>query len=123
GSSHSDGITDNNQPTITGSAEANSTVTVYVDGTAVGTTTANGSGAWSYNLSSPLADGNHSIRATATDAAGNVSGQSSGYNVTIDTTAPNAPAVSGLTSASDTGSSHSDGITDNNQPTITGSAE
>ncbi|MBM2885631.1 DUF4347 domain-containing protein [Chromobacterium phragmitis] len=123
GSSHSDGITDNNQPTITGSAEANSTVTVYVDGTALGTATANGSGVWSYNLSSPLADGNHSIRATATDAAGNVSGQSSGYNITIDTTAPNAPAVSGLTSASDTGSSHSDGITDNNQPTITGSAE
>ncbi|MEN3030265.1 Ig-like domain-containing protein [Chromobacterium amazonense] len=123
GSSHSDGITDNNQPTITGSAEANSTVTVYVDGTAVGTATANGSGAWSYNLSSPLADGNHSIRATATDTAGNVSGQSSGYNITIDTTAPNAPTVSGLTTASDTGSSHSDGITDNNQPTITGSAE
>ncbi len=123
GSSHSDGITDNNQPTITGSAEANSTVTVYVDGTAVGTATANGSGVWSYNLSSPLADGNHSIRATATDAAGNVSGQSSGYNVTIDTTAPNAPAVSGLTTASDTGSSHSDGITDNNQPTVQGTAE
>ncbi|OBU84397.1 Ig-like domain-containing protein, partial [Chromobacterium subtsugae] len=59
GSSHSDGITDNNQPTVQGTAEANSTVTVYVDGTAVGTATANGSGAWSYNLASSLADGNH----------------------------------------------------------------
>ena len=67
---------------------ANSTVTVYVDGTAVGTATANGSGAWSYNLASSLADGNHSIRATATDAAGNISGQSTGYTITVDTAAP-----------------------------------
>ncbi|OBU84401.1 Ig-like domain-containing protein, partial [Chromobacterium subtsugae] len=82
-----------------------------------GTATANGSGAWSYNLASSLADGNHSIRATATDAAGNISAQSSGYTITIDTTAPNAPTGLGLSVASDTGSSHSDGITDNNQPT------
>ncbi|MEO2217458.1 Ig-like domain-containing protein, partial [Chromobacterium vaccinii] len=66
---------------------------MYVDGAVAGTTTANGSGAWSYNLASPLTDGSHSIRATATDAAGNVSGQSSAYSITIDTTAPGAPAV------------------------------
>ncbi|MCD4502020.1 Ig-like domain-containing protein [Chromobacterium vaccinii] len=123
GSSHSDGVTDNNQPTVQGTAEANSTVTVYVDGTAVGTATANGSGAWSYNLASPLTDGSHSIRATATDAAGNVSGQSSGYNITIDTVAPSAPTGLALSAASDTGGSHSDGVTDNNQPTVQGTAE
>ncbi|WP_440216347.1 Ig-like domain-containing protein [Chromobacterium piscinae] len=123
GSSHSDGVTDNNQPTVQGTAEANSTVTVYVDGTAVGTVTANGSGAWSYNLSSPLADGNHSIRATSTDSAGNISGQSTGYNITVDTTAPPAPTSLALSAASDTGSSHSDGVTDNNQPTVQGTAE
>ncbi|MEO9454008.1 Ig-like domain-containing protein, partial [Chromobacterium phragmitis] len=110
------------EPTITGTAEANSTVTVYVDGTAVGTATADGSGAWSYNLASSLADGNHSLKATATDAAGNVSGQSSAKNITVDTSAPNAPAGLGLSAASDTGGSHSDGVTSNNQPTITGTA-
>ncbi|MEN3813509.1 Ig-like domain-containing protein, partial [Chromobacterium piscinae] len=110
-------------PTVQGTAEANSTVTVYVDGTAVGTVTANGSGAWSYNLSSPLADGNHSIRATSTDSAGNISGQSTGYNITVDTTAPPAPTSLALSAASDTGSSHSDGVTDNNQPTVQGTAE
>ena len=98
-------------------------MTVYVDGVAVGTTTADGSGAWSYNLSSPLADGNHSLRATATDAAGNVSGQSSSRSITVDTSAPAAPGGVGLSSATDTGSSHSDGITGNKQPTITGTAE
>ncbi|MBP4049355.1 DUF4347 domain-containing protein [Chromobacterium violaceum] len=123
GSSHSDGKTSNNQPTVQGTAEANSTVTVYVDGTAVGTATADGSGVWTYNLTSSLSEGNHSIRATATDAAGNASGQSSAYNITVDTTAPGAPAGLALSAASDTGSSHSDGMTSNNQPTVQGTAE
>ncbi|AAQ58142.1 conserved hypothetical protein [Chromobacterium violaceum ATCC 12472] len=93
GSSSSDGKTSNNQPTVQGTAEANSTVTVYVDGTAVGTATADGSGAWTYNLTSSLSEGNHSIRATATDAAGNISGQSTGYNITVDTAAPQVQSV------------------------------
>ncbi|WP_233201260.1 Ig-like domain-containing protein, partial [Chromobacterium alticapitis] len=67
--------------------------------------------------------GNHSIRATATDAAGNVSGQSTAKSITIDTSAPIAPTVSGLTAATDTGASSTDGITANNQPTVTGTAE
>nr|WP_168209774.1 Ig-like domain-containing protein [Chromobacterium paludis] len=123
GASSADGITSNNTPTLQGTAEANSTVTVYVDGTAVGTTTANGSGAWSYSLTSSLADGSHSIKATATDAAGNVSGQSTAYSTTIDTAAPSAPTVSGLTAATDTGASGTDGITSNNTPTLQGTAE
>ncbi|PRP72412.1 hypothetical protein BUE93_01730 [Chromobacterium amazonense] len=123
GSSHSDGKTSNNQPTVQGTAEAGSTVTVYVDGTVMGTATADGSGAWTYNLTSSLSEGNHSIRATATDAAGNISGQSSAYNITIDTTAPAAPSGLALSAASDTGSSHSDGMTSNNQPTVQGTAE
>ncbi|WP_426715669.1 Ig-like domain-containing protein, partial [Chromobacterium violaceum] len=99
GSSSSDGKTSNNQPTVQGTAEANSTVTVYVDGTAVGTATADGSGAWTYNLTSSLSEGNHSIRATATDTAGNVSGQSSAYNITVDTSAPSAPSGLALSAA------------------------
>ncbi|WP_019101276.1 Ig-like domain-containing protein, partial [Chromobacterium haemolyticum] len=123
GSNHGDGITGNNRPTVTGTAEANSTVTVYVDGTAVGTATADGSGAWSYNLSSALADGNHSIRTTATDLAGNASGQSTTYVITVDTAAPDSPANTGLTQATDSGSSNRDGITNVNRPSVTGLAE
>jgi hypothetical protein len=47
GASASDGVTANNQPTLTGAATAGSLVTVYIDGTAVGTTTADGSGSGS----------------------------------------------------------------------------
>ncbi len=122
GSSHTDGITGNNTPTVTGTALASSTVTVYVDGVSVGTTTADGSGAWSYNLASSLVDGSHAITAMASSGGVN-SNVSSSYSIAIDTSAPSAPTSLALTTATDTGSSHSDGITNDNTPTVQGSAE
>ena len=65
-----DGITNDNTLTLTGTAEANSTVKVYDGATLLGSATANGSGAWSYTTAA-LTDGAHSLTATATDAAGN----------------------------------------------------
>ncbi|BAK77466.1 hypothetical protein NH8B_2667 [Pseudogulbenkiania sp. NH8B] len=105
GSSSSDGVTSNNQPTLTGTAEANSTVTVYVDGVAVGTAMADGSGAWSYSLSSALSDGSHSIRATSTDLAGNASAQSSAYAITVDSVAPQVASITPLDTLSTSASS------------------
>ena len=43
-----DGITNDNTLTLTGTAEANSTVKVYDGATLLGSATANGTGAWSY---------------------------------------------------------------------------
>jgi hypothetical protein len=122
GSSNTDGITSNNTPTVTGTALAGSTITVYVDGVSAGNTTADGSGAWSYNVGSSLLDGSHAITAMATSGSVN-SSVSTGYSITIDTSAPGAPTSLALTTATDTGSSHSDGITGNNMPTVQGSAE
>ena len=70
-----DHITNANTLTLTGTAEANSTVKVYDGATLLGSATANGSGAWSYTTAA-LANGAHSLTATATDAAGNVSAAS-----------------------------------------------
>ena len=58
-----DGITSDNTLTLTGTAEANSTVQVYDGATLLGTATANGSGAWSFTTGA-LADGAHSFTAT-----------------------------------------------------------
>ena len=44
-----DDITNDNTLTLTGTAEANSTVKVYDGATLLGSATANGSGAWSYH--------------------------------------------------------------------------
>ena len=58
--------------TLAGSAEAKSTLTVFDGTNALGTTTANASGAWSFTTGA-LASGSHTFTAIATDAAGNVS--------------------------------------------------
>ena len=62
-----DGITNDNTLTLTGTAEANSTVKVYDGATLLGTVTANGSGAWCYTTAA-LTNGGHNLTATATDA-------------------------------------------------------
>jgi large repetitive protein len=93
GASSSDNITNATTPTITGTAESGSTVTLYdTDGTTVlGTATATG-GAWSIT-SSALSEGSHTLTATATDAAGNVSTASSGLVATVDATASTVTSV------------------------------
>ena len=73
--------------TLTGSAEANATVKVYDGATLLGSATADGSGNWSYTTAA-LANGAHSLTATATDVAGNTSAASSALSVTIDTSTP-----------------------------------
>ena len=116
-------ITNLGTPIITGTAEANSTVTLFdTDGTTIlGTGTANNLGVWSIT-SSTLASGTHALTAKAVDAAGNGSGASTSLSVTIQNTAPAAPADVILAPASDTGTL-GDGITYANRPIITGTAE
>ena len=92
---------------------------IYDGATLLGTVTANGSGAWSYTTAA-LADGAHSLTATATDAAGNTSAASAALSVTVDTAAPGVPTVSSF--SSDTGMV-GDGITNDNTLTLTGTAE
>ena len=87
-----DHITNDNTPTLTGTAEANATVKVFDGATLLGSAVANGSGAWSYTAAA-LANGAHSLTATATDAAGNTGVASAALSVTIDTTAPSAPSI------------------------------
>ena len=124
GVSNGDGITSVNRPTITGRAEAGSTVTLYdTNGvTVLGTTTADLNGNWRIT-STVLADGVHSLTVKATDVAGNTNNASAPLSVTIDTTAPTAPATPVLAPASDNGASNSDGVTSVTRPTITGRAE
>lgn len=100
GASNSDNITNVSAPAFNGSAEANSTIRVYSGLTLLGTTAADGAGSWSFTVpgGSPLADGLHSITATATDSHGNISLPSVALGLTIDTQAPNDPT--GLESVS-----------------------
>ncbi len=80
--------TNNTQPLVSGTAEVNSTVTVFIDGTAAGTTTADASGNWTFTPPTPLSDSSHTVRARATDAVGNTSVNSNTNTFIVDTVAP-----------------------------------
>jgi hypothetical protein len=86
-----DSVNANNTVTISGTAEANSTVTVYDGQTALGSTAANASGTWSYTTGT-LSKGTQAFTATATDAAGNTSSASNAVD-------PNIGALNELTGA------------------------
>ncbi|WP_194409760.1 Ig-like domain-containing protein [Microbacterium cremeum] len=107
-------VLNDNTPDITGTAEADSTVTVYIDDVLAGTTTADGSGNWTFTAPAPLADGAHTVVATATDAAGNVSPDSNLVNFTIDTVAPEPPVITSPEDGASVGTA---------TPTFVGTAE
>ena len=65
-----------NTPTITGQAEGNSTVKIFNGSTQIGTATASSSGSFTITVSNPLANGAYNFIINATDAAGNVSNNS-----------------------------------------------
>jgi ELWxxDGT repeat protein len=109
GISSSDQIT--SDPTLTGSGEANAVVTLKQGTTVLGTTTADGSGAWSFTPVG-LTDGVHNITASETDAAGNTG------KATLKFTLETTPPVTTESLAHDTGSSSTDGITSN--PALSG---
>ena len=100
------------KPTITGTAEADSAITVYDGATSLGTTVASSTGAWSFTPDTDLTEAAHTITATVRDAAGNISAVSTPITLTIDRTEPDKPV---LTSTA--------GFTNNATPTINGAAE
>jgi Ca2+-binding RTX toxin-like protein len=90
-----DQITSDDTLVFSGTAEADSSVELFIDGTSIGTATANGAGAWSYDHSAfTLAEGTYTLTAQATDPAGNIGALSADYDVTIinvtDVTPPTA---------------------------------
>ncbi|RXG16496.1 Ig-like domain-containing protein [Leeuwenhoekiella aestuarii] len=108
--------TNDNTPTITGTADSVDNLTVVVDGVTYtegdGNLTDNGDDTWTLVIpaGNALADGTYDVMATATDAAGNSSSDATTDELTIDTMAPTIPTVDFLT-------------TNDNTPTITGTAD
>ncbi|WP_445004089.1 BapA/Bap/LapF family large adhesin [Halomonas mongoliensis] len=110
-------VTNDSTPTLAGTAEADSTVTLFQDSVEIGTTTADAGGNWSFEVPA-LEDDTFTFTATATDAAGNVSSDSTGFTLTIDTVAPDAPT---LELANDTGDV--DGVTSDGTVNVGGLEE
>ena len=81
------GTTAINKPTLSGLAEANSTVKLY-DGsnaTPFATVTAGVTGEWTFTPTTALTDGSYTVTAKATDPAGNTSVASTALTFTVST--------------------------------------
>ena len=120
GTSSTDNITNVTTPVFTGTAEANATVQLFDGTTIIGTCQANSTGVWSVTTG-VLAAG-RTVTAKATDLAGNISIPSAALTVTIDTIAPAVPGAPDLLSASDSGASNTDNVTNVTTPVFTGTA-
>ncbi|RZT39339.1 Ig-like domain-containing protein [Cupriavidus agavae] len=87
------GTTNDSTPTLSGTAERGSTVTIYDGTTPLGTTVADGAGNWTFTPGAPLGTGSHALTATATDASGNTSQPGAPFTVIVDTSGPATPTV------------------------------
>ncbi len=110
-----------NTVSLTGTAEANSTVKVFDGGNQIGTATANGSGTWSFTTGA-LTSGSHTLTSRAMDAAGNTGAASATVAVNIAPPTPNVPAAPKITSFSNDSGVSGDGITNDKTVTLTGTA-
>lgn len=84
--------TDDARPKLTGSGEANATLTIYDNGVAIGIVNVSSSRSWSFTLDKDLAIGKHTITLTQTDSAGLTSEVSSPF--TFYVVAPKAASLS-----------------------------
>ena len=116
-------ITDDNRPTITGTAEANTKLIVYDKGREIGSTTVGADGTWSFTPETPLADGLHILSYSVVDRAGNSSEQTAATEFIVDT----RPEKITIYYADDdvgsvTGAFFGGSTTDDSTPTLRGAA-
>ena len=94
GTSSSDRITSRLRPTFTGTGTSGDVVKLFDGSTEIASGTVV-SGNWSITPTTDLTDATYTLRVQAIDSAGNASSYSAGLVVTVDTTRPPAPFISG----------------------------
>ncbi|WP_238158686.1 Ig-like domain-containing protein, partial [Trabulsiella odontotermitis] len=118
-------VTNDNTPTLSGKGLIGGTISVYDNGTLLGTTTVDSNGSWNFTPGTALADGNHNFTATVTDGVGRVSPATGGFNIVVDTAAPSAASDLVITDdvGTVTGVINNNDTTDDNVPVISGKAD
>ncbi|RLP81319.1 hypothetical protein D9V34_11855 [Mycetocola lacteus] len=106
-------VTNDTTPTLSGTGENGSTVTVKNAADEVVCSAVVSNGAWSCTLDSALTEGDHVLTPVATDAAGNKA-TGTAITITVDTTAPAAPVIA---------TPSANIVTNNTTPTLAGTGE
>lgn len=117
-------ITNDAQPTLSGTAEAGSTIKIYDNGVQIGSVTA-ADGTWSFTPTPALADGQHPLTITATDPSGNTSDPTTPFVLNLDVTPPNAPIITSIVDdvGPNLGTITGGTPTNDTRPTLNGTAE
>ncbi|WP_175427207.1 Ig-like domain-containing protein, partial [Salmonella enterica] len=118
-------ITNQRMPTLSGTGEPGTIITLYNNGVELATVQVNPQGSWTYPLTRNLSEGLNILTATATDAAGNSSPTSGVFSVTLDTqppAQPDAPLISDNV-APVIGNIGNNGATNDTTPTFSGTGE
>ncbi|MGU5817643.1 Ig-like domain-containing protein, partial [Aeromonas hydrophila] len=120
--------TDDKQPTLSGTAEANARVEIFDKGAKLGETRADASGIWTFTPTQPLSEGTHTFTVCAISQTGKISEPSPAWNITVDVTVPSKPGTDGEgpglheIGGSD-GPLKNGGTTNDNTPTFKGEGE
>jgi hypothetical protein len=116
------GVTADAQPTISGTGIPGNTVYIYQNGVGCGDTKVLANGTWSLKIPGAMSVGVHDMTATQFAAGQTASVASNHWSITIDTSTPAKPVISGLTD--DAGASIPAGSsTVNAHPTVSGTAK
>ncbi|WP_202302455.1 Ig-like domain-containing protein [Dryocola clanedunensis] len=124
GDIHNGDRTDDAQPTLSGQAEAGTTVIVSDNGKPIGSAVVGDDGKWTFTPDVKLADGSHSFSTVVEDAAGNRSPASDAIGFTVDTHT-DAPVIVGYLDdvGAATGTVENGGRTDDSNGVLSGHAE
>lgn len=116
--------TNDNRPTLSGTAEAGARVEVFDNGVSLGLATLQPNGAWTFTPSQNLGEGAHRLTVIATDAKGNAS-QAASFDLVVDTQSPQQPVITFITDDAPgiLGSVAHLGLTNDSTPTINGTGE
>ena len=117
GTSNSDNITKQAQPTVTGIGSIGESIQLIDGNTVIGTTTVGNLGTWQITTNT-LVDGIHNLTAKGTDIAGNISQASTPLNITIDTLPPQVQLAQPLNNAQLVNNSHLTGLLNGTGSTV-----
>ncbi|MFZ1873191.1 MAG: Ig-like domain-containing protein, partial [Chania sp.] len=120
-----DAFTDDARPTLAGTSEPGTTVSIYSNGELLGSATTDPEGQWRFTPESDLPGGLNNLSAVAKDKEGNTSPQTGDYPLFIDTTPPaTIESAELLDDVGNVQGAIANGtVTDDARPTFTGKAE
>lgn len=119
------GSTDDKTPTLIGTGNEGDKVTIIEDGKVIGTAIVDDKGNWEFPITEELEDGDYNFEVVVTDPWGNSSEESDEFHLTIDTTPPTKPAITGVydDQGNSTGKLNPSDTTDDASPLLKGTAE